>query len=90
MTEAEILKSIKSLKNGKSPGSDGFTAEFYKFFWHDIKTPLISSIRYALENGYMSVEQKRAIITLLPKKEKDRLFKKKTGDQFLFSTLTIN
>jgi hypothetical protein len=24
------------MKNGKSPGMDGFTTEFYKFFWKDI------------------------------------------------------
>ena len=29
-TESESLKSLKSLKNGKSPGTDGLTAEFYK------------------------------------------------------------
>ena len=33
MTESELLKSIKTFKNGKTPGTDGLTAEFYKFFW---------------------------------------------------------
>ena len=27
------LSLLKIMKNGKSPGSDGFTTEFYKFFW---------------------------------------------------------
>ena len=57
MTESELLKSIKTLKNGKNPGTDGLTAEFYKFFWNDIKDLLLSSIKYALEYGRMSTEQ---------------------------------
>lgn len=31
-SESEILSVLKGMKNNKSPGSDGFTAEFYKFF----------------------------------------------------------
>ena len=29
----EISYSLQQLSNNKTPGSDGFTAEFYKFFW---------------------------------------------------------
>ena len=32
LTFQECLSSIKNMKNGKSPGLDGFTVEFYKFF----------------------------------------------------------
>jgi hypothetical protein len=32
----ECGESLKLMKNGKSPGSDGFTVDFYKFFWKDI------------------------------------------------------
>jgi hypothetical protein len=28
------------MKNNKSPGADGFTSEFYKFFWRDISGEL--------------------------------------------------
>ena len=32
--ESEVLKSLKSYKKGKSPGTDGLTAEFYyEYFW---------------------------------------------------------
>jgi hypothetical protein len=36
ITEEEILAALKTTQNGKSPGSDGFTCEFYKLFWNDI------------------------------------------------------
>ena len=35
--ESEILDVLKNMKNRKSPGSDGFAAEFLKFFWNDLK-----------------------------------------------------
>ena len=47
ITESELLKIVKSLKNNKTPGEDGLPAEFYKFFWQDIKTPLLSSFIYS-------------------------------------------
>jgi hypothetical protein len=29
----ELTSALKRMKNNKSPGSDGFTADFFKFFW---------------------------------------------------------
>lgn len=43
----------------------------------DIKINLLESLNYALRTGSLSVEQKRGILTLIPKKEKNRLFLKK-------------
>lgn len=36
ITYSEALEALKNMKNDKSPGSNGFTAEFFKFFWRDI------------------------------------------------------
>ena len=33
---SEIANALKYMKNNKSPGLDGFTVEFFKFFWVDI------------------------------------------------------
>jgi exonuclease III len=76
ISESDVLKSLKQLANGKTPGSDGLPAEWYKFFWIDIKGLLFDSIIYAIECGELSVEQKRGIITLIPKKNKNRLLLK--------------
>ncbi len=74
--EADILKSIKNLPSGKTPGSDGLPADFYKCFWCDIKRSFTQCIIYVMEKGELTIEQKRGIITLLPKKGKNRLFLK--------------
>lgn len=44
IVEAEVLTVLKHMKNNKSPGSDGYTAEFFKFFWKDIKYFVVRAI----------------------------------------------
>lgn len=75
-TEKEIHNSLKQLKNNKTPGSDGISVEFLKFFWVYIKDPLLDSINYAFHKKELSTEQKRGIISLIPKKDKCRFFLK--------------
>ena len=58
LTEYECGLSLKDMKNNKSPGSDGITTEFYKLFWNDIKTYLINSLNYSLQNGELTELQK--------------------------------
>ena len=61
----------------KSPGGDGFPVDFYKCFWHNIKLLVCESIKSALRAGQLSIEQKRAILTQVPKRDKViRLLKK--------------
>ena len=71
ITLEECAESVRNLANNKSPGSDGFTTNFYKFFWGRIKDLVFNSFQYAYETGELSIEQKRAILTLLPKPNKD-------------------
>lgn len=73
INEYECLEALKEMKNMKSPGSDGLTAEFYKLYWNDIKEHYINSINYSFENGTLTELQKQGIITLLPKKDKNTL-----------------
>ena len=38
LSETELLKALRSMKNDKSPVNDRITKEIYEFFWEDIKT----------------------------------------------------
>ena len=73
LTEKELAETLISMKNGKSPGLDGFPAEFYKMFWRDIKTLLLNSFNASYKLGKLSVTQRQAVLTLLPKKISDPL-----------------
>ena len=72
----EVYEVIKQLKTSKSPGMDGFTAEFIKYFWSYLKYFMIRSFNYAYNNGHMTTSQKSGIITLIPKGNKDRQYLK--------------
>ena len=72
ISENECLRALKEFKNCKSPGTDGLSAEFYKFFWSDISTDIIGSFKYAFKTGMLSISQRRGIISLIPKKNKDK------------------
>ena len=72
----ELGSALKELPNNKSPGSDGIPVEFYKVFWPKIKTFLHRSMLWSFENGELSIDQKRGVITLVPKKDKDGRFLK--------------
>ena len=70
ITKEECRQALKEMQNGKSPGSDGFTSEFYKAFWEEIGDDVVQSINHAYDKGELSICQKRGVITLLPKKDK--------------------
>ena len=71
LTLEEMTKALKLLPNNKSPGSDGFTTNFYKFFWIDIKDFLFDSFRYSFIHGTLSNDQKLGVLNLIPKTQKD-------------------
>ena len=48
---SEALSTLKKMQNNKSPGSTGFTTEFFKFFWNDIGHFVVNSINHSFETG---------------------------------------
>ena len=77
ITKDEVKTFWKAMANCKSLGSDGYPAEFYKFFWNDIGEYLLKSLNESFQVRELSQIQKQGIITLLPKGDKPHEFVKK-------------
>ena len=60
------------MTNGKSPGNDGLSKEFYVCFLNELCDSLIMALNRSFEVGQLSVSQCQAIITLIEKKDKDK------------------
>ena len=73
ITENACLKAICQLANNKSPGPDGFSVEFYKCFWDDLKHPFMECLKYSINKDQLCKSQYEGVITLLPKPGKDLL-----------------
>ena len=72
ISEDEVFKSLKSMENNKSPGSDGLSKEFYDCFWHEVKKPFLASIHKTFLNQELSTYQKQTVIKKLEKRTKIR------------------
>ena len=74
ITSDECSKILSDIAKNKTPGNDGLPIEFYIEFWNDIKQMMINSFNYSFEHGLLTTSQRQAIISLLDKPGKDRLF----------------
>ena len=60
------------MKNGKSPGNDGLTKEFYVCFFNEIFNYLLNALKESFNIGQLPTSQRQAVITLIEKKERDK------------------
>ena len=67
-TLSEFKVALFKLPNGKSPGSDGLTTEFYKTFWDVLGNDLLEVFTSSYESGLLTESQRTATIKCLPKK----------------------
>ena len=62
------------MKKGKAPGLDGLGAAFYQKFWPEVGPLVHNSLLDAFQTGQFSISQKRGVIQLIPKKDKNPHF----------------
>ena len=62
------------MQNNRSPGSDGFSAEFFKMFWKNLGHFIVRSINRGFLKGELSITQRERILTCTPKDNKPRHF----------------
>ena len=76
ITEHKISLALKQMARNRSPGPDGWTADFYKVFWKDLKVYISQAIQYAVQTGCFHATSRRGVLSLLPKKDRDLLLVK--------------
>ena len=79
--------TLKNMKNNKTPGIDGFPAEFLKIFWCTLKTIITRALNHCFQKGQLSISLRHAIINCIPKGNKPREFLKNWRPISLLSVL---
>jgi hypothetical protein len=68
-TEKEVHAAIMQMEKNKTPGPDGFPAEFYQKFWDIIKLDLMAMFVAFQRNALPLFHLNFGTIILLPKKK---------------------
>ena len=71
ITSTKMETVIRNLPRNKIPGPDGFTGELYQKFREELTPILLKLFRKIAQEGKLPSPFYEAIITLIPKPDKD-------------------
>ena len=60
------------MKHNKTPGLDGFPAEFYKMFWKELQIFILRAVNESYQKGILPLSFCQTVISCLPKGNKPR------------------
>jgi hypothetical protein len=69
LSEEGCLAALHAMPALRTPGSDGLPKEFYVCFWETLKSDFVLMVNSCLDKGELTLSLRRAVITLLFKKE---------------------
>ena len=67
VSAAEIKEILYAMPSNKSPGPDGYPAEFFKSAWSTVGPDLIGAIQEIFRNGRLLKDLNATVIALIPK-----------------------
>ena len=72
ISQEEVMQALFKGQHGKAPGITGFTREFYQSFATVLIGPIMKYIEFTEEQGQISDQHRKGVITLLPKGKKSK------------------
>ena len=70
LTITELSNVLKNMKHNKTPGLDGFPAEFYKMFWKELQIFILRAVNESYQKGILPPSFHQTVISCLPKGNK--------------------
>ena len=71
LTLEDLHNAVKDMKKMSAPGLDGLTVPFYQEFWPLIGKYVFDSISEAHEHEHFTIDQRRGLLKLIPKRNKN-------------------
>jgi hypothetical protein len=72
IAKEEIDQLVQEMPNGKSPGPDGFTVEFFKAHWDVVKYDIYGVVEDSRHSASILKDLNATMITLIPKENESR------------------